>query len=73
MATTIAQASAMVGQGGLNNLQRFKAHNPSTFRGGGDPMIADQWFWQVEKILEAVEITFDATRMLFYLFLIIFL
>ena len=38
------------------------AHNPPTFTGGGDPMVADHWFWQVERVLEAMEVTFDATR-----------
>ena len=42
--TSIAQASAIGGQGGLNNLQRFKAHHPLTFTGGGDPMVVDHWF-----------------------------
>ena len=37
-------------------------HHPSTFTGGGDPMVADHWFMQIEKVLEAMEITFDATR-----------
>ena len=37
-------------------------HHPSTFTGGGDPMVADHWFMQVEKVLEAMEITSDATR-----------
>ena len=41
---TIALASAMAGQVGLSNLQRFKAHHSPTFRGGGDPMIANHWF-----------------------------
>ena len=41
---TIEQASATVGQGGSSNLQRFKAHHPPTFKGGGDPMVADHWF-----------------------------
>ena len=59
---TIAQPSATGSQRGPSNLQRFKAHHPSTFRGGGDPMVADHWFKQVDKILEAMEITFDATR-----------
>ena len=58
----IAQASAAGSQGGPSNLQRFRAHNPSTFTGGGDPMVADHWFMQVEKVLEAMEITFDTTR-----------
>ena len=40
-ATIIAQASATLSQGGSSNLQRFKAHHPPTFRGGGDQMIAD--------------------------------
>ena len=62
MATTIAQASANVGQGGPSNLQRFKAHHPPSFKGGGDPMVADHWFRQVGKILEAMEIIFDATH-----------
>ena len=62
VATTIAQASANVDQGGSSNLQRFKAHHPPTFKGGGEPMEADHWFEQVGKILEAIEITFDAMR-----------
>ena len=44
VATTIALASATVGQGGSSNLHRFKAHHPPTFKGGGDSMVADHWF-----------------------------
>ena len=62
MAAAIAQASAAGSQGGPSNLQRFKAHNPPTFTGGGDPMVANHWFMQVEKVLEAMEITSDTTR-----------
>ena len=40
----IAQASAAGGQGGLSDLQRFMAHHPPSFRGGGDPTVADHWF-----------------------------
>ena len=39
--TRIAQAIAAGGQGGSNNVQRFKAHHHSTFTGGGDPMVLD--------------------------------
>ena len=39
----IAQASAVGGQGGPNNLQRFIAHHSPAFRGGWDPMAADHW------------------------------
>ena len=38
------------------------AHHPPTFTGGGDPVVADHWFQQVERILEAMEITSDAMR-----------
>ena len=62
MPTIIAQASATMGQGGSSNLQRFKAHHPLTFKGGGDPMEADHWFRQVGKIVEAIEVTSDATK-----------
>ena len=62
MATAIAQASAAGSQGGPSNLQRFRAHHPPIFTGGGDPMVADHWFMQVEKILEAMEITSYTTR-----------
>ena len=61
-ATDVAQASAAGSQGGPSNLQRFRAHHPPTFTGGGDPMVADHWFMQVEKVLEAMEITSDTTR-----------
>ena len=31
-------------------------------QGGGDPMVADHWFRQIEKVLEVMEITSDAMR-----------
>ena len=62
MIAAIAQVSAAGSQGGLSNLQRFRAHHPPTFTGGGDPMVADHWFMEVEKVLEAMEITSDTTR-----------
>ena len=43
-ASAITQASTAGSQGGPINLQRFRAHHPSTFTGGGDPMVADHWF-----------------------------
>ena len=62
VAAAIAQASVAGSQGGPSNLQRFRAHHPPTFTGGGDPMVADHWFMQIEKVLEVMEITSDATR-----------
>ena len=59
---SIAQASIAGSQGGPSNLQRFKAHHPPTFTGGGDLMVADHWFMQIENVLEAMEITSDMTR-----------
>ena len=59
---TATQADAARGQGGASNLQRFKAHHPPTFTGGGDPMVTDHWFRQIERILRAMEITSDTTR-----------
>ena len=61
-AAAIAQASIAGSQGGPSNLQRFRAHHPPTFTGGGDPMVADHWFMQIENVLEAMEITSDKTR-----------
>ena len=60
--TTIAHTSAARGQGGSSDLQRFRSHHPSTFRGGGHPIVDDHWFRQVERVLEAMEITSDVTR-----------
>ena len=62
--TTIAQTSTVEGRGGFSNLQRFKAHHPLTFMGGGDPMVADHLFRQIEKVLEAMEITFDVVKII---------
>ena len=61
-ATAIAQAGITSSQGGPSNLQRFRAHHPPTFTGEGDLMVADHWFMQIEKVLEVMEITSDATR-----------
>ena len=61
-AAAIAQASATGSQRCPSNLQRFRAHRPPIFTGGGDSMVADHWFMQVEKVLEAMEITSDTIR-----------
>ena len=59
---SFAQTSAAGGQGGQSNLQKFKTHHPPTFTRVGDPMVVDHWFRQIEKILEAMNITSDATK-----------
>ena len=58
----IAQARIAGSQGDPSNLQRFRTYHPPTFTGGRDPMVIDHWFMQIEKVLEAMEITFDTTR-----------
>ena len=58
----IAQAGIAGRQEDLSNLQRFRAHHPPTFTGEGGLMVADHWFMQIEKVLEAMKITSDATR-----------
>ena len=61
-AAAIAQAGIVGRQEDPSNLQRFRAHNPPTFTGGGVPMVVDHWCMHIEKVLEAMEITSDATR-----------
>ena len=61
-AAAIAQASIAGSQGGPSNLQRFRTHHLPTFTGGGDPMVADHWFMQIDNVLGAMEITSDTTR-----------
>ena len=58
----IAQAGIAGRQEDPSNLQRFRAYHPLTFTGGGDPMAVDHWFMQIEKVLEAMEITSYSTR-----------
>ena len=58
----IAQAGMAGRQEDPSNLQRFSMYHPLTFTGGRDPMVVDHWFMQNEKVLEAMEITSDATR-----------
>ena len=58
----IAQARIAGSQGDPSNPQRFRMHHPPTFTGRGDPMVFDHWFMQIEKVLEAIEITSDTTR-----------
>ena len=60
----IGIAAAAIAHAGIPGSQRgpSRAHHPPTFTGGGDPMVADHWFIQIEKVLEAMEITSDTTR-----------
>ena len=61
-ANAIARASIAGRQEDPSNLQRFRTHHPPTFTGGGDQMVTNHWFMQIEKVLEAMEITSDTTR-----------
>ena len=61
-AAAMAQAGIVGRQEDPSNLQRFRAYHTPTFTRGGDPMVVDHWFMQIEKVLEAMEITSDATR-----------
>ena len=61
-ANAIAQASIACRQEDPSNPQRFRVYHPPTFTGGKDSMVEDHWFMQIEKVLEAMEVTFDATR-----------
>ena len=61
-ANAITQAGIAGRQEDPSNLQRFRAHHPPTFTGGGDQMVTDHWFMQNEKVFEAIEISSDATR-----------
>ena len=58
----IAQPGIAGRQEDPSNLQRFRTHHPPTFTGGKDPMVVDHWFMQIEKVLEAMGITSDTTR-----------
>ena len=58
----IAQTGIAGRQEDPSNLKRFRAYHPPTFTGGKDPMMVDHWFMQIEKVLEAMEITSDTTR-----------
>ena len=61
-AASITQDGIAGRQEDPSNLQRFRAHHPPTFTRGGDPMVADHWVMQIEKVLKAMEITSDVTR-----------
>ena len=61
-ANVIARASIACRQEDPSNPQRFRVHHPLTFTEEGEPMVADHWFMPNEKVLEAMEITFDTTR-----------
>ena len=61
-ANAIAQASIACRQEDPSNPQRFRAYRPPTFTEGKDSMVEDHWFMQIEKVLEAVEVASDATR-----------
>ena len=58
----IAQARIAGSQGDPSNPQRFRAYHPPTFTGGKDWMVDGHWYMQIEKVLEAMEVTSDATR-----------
>ena len=58
----IAQASIACRQEDPSNPQRFRASHPPTFTGGKDSMVDDHRFMQIEKVLEDMVVTSDATR-----------
>ena len=61
-ANAIARASIACRQEDPSNPQRFRTYHPPTYTGGKDSMVVYHRFMQIEKVLEAMEITSDATR-----------
>ena len=61
-ANAIAQASIACRQEDPSNPQSFRVYHSPTFTGRKDWMVDDHWFMQIEKVLEAMEVTSDATR-----------
>ena len=61
-ANAITQASITCRQEDPSNPQRFRAYHPPTFTGGKNSMVDDHWFMQIEKVLEDMVVTSDATR-----------
>ena len=60
-ANAIAQASIACRQEDPTKPQKFRTYHPPTFTGGKDSMVVDHWLVQDGKVLEAMEITSDAT------------
>ena len=61
-ANAIARASIACRQEDPSNPQRFRVHHPLTFTEGRETMVADHWFVQDGKVLKAMEISSDATK-----------
>ena len=61
-ANAIARASIACRQEDPSNPQRFRTYHPPTYTGGKDSMVVYHRFMQIEKVLEAMEITSDVTR-----------
>ena len=61
-ANAIAHASIACRQEDPSNPQRFRVYHPPTFTRGKDLMVEDHWFMLIQKVLEAMEVTSDATR-----------
>ena len=61
-ANAIAHAGIAGRQEDPSNLLRFRAHHPPTFTKGGDTMVTNHWFMQIEKVLQAMEITSYTTK-----------
>ena len=61
-AGAFAHASAAMGQEVRVTSRDLGPIILQRLQGGGDSMVTDHWFMQVEKILEAIEITSDTTK-----------
>ncbi|MQM12434.1 hypothetical protein Taro_045353 [Colocasia esculenta] len=58
-----AQAQAPVPQaqdhGGPSIMERFMRMSPPSFKGESDPLLAESWMWEIEKIFRAIRCTED--------------
>ena len=62
LTTALLQAGVGGNRGGSTALQQFKAHHPPIYSAEPDPLIAERWINRIERILDAMEIANDATR-----------
>ncbi|MQM14677.1 hypothetical protein Taro_047612 [Colocasia esculenta] len=53
--TRLAQAPALeAGFGGVSMMERFRRMTPPFFKGESDPILAESWLWETEKIFHAI-------------------
>lgn len=55
----VSQQNVSCGGVDTSNIEKYQRFNPPTFNRGSDPLVAEDWIKETEKLFDVIEVTME--------------